>query len=283
MRCAERDRLAQLRRELELLDAEVARIARLLHLADPTGEAAARWVPKKGLPAGVPRRTFKEPVKAEVAAAPEEASSSQKEEPKPRGLLQAPKVALGGGAAKGPGNRGGLKGASMRPREEGHRTVGDSEARGDEREPSEGVAAGAAGASNAGEAEGAANSRLVGEESAPGGVSEMKESMPAETKAEHANRGVGEGDERLGEGGSRGRQKGETGPAAVADGGTDGQLGSGGSQGKGRSGQGPTRQKRTRDVVTPQGDEEQAEQPVWEPPQGQTGDGRTALNEKLGY
>ncbi|GAQ91101.1 hypothetical protein KFL_007270080 [Klebsormidium nitens] len=285
----ERDRLAQLRRELELLDAEAARIARLLHLADPTGEAAVRWVPKKGAPGGVPRRTFKEPVKVEVAAAPEEESSAKKEEPKPRALLQAPKVALGGGGVKGAGSTGG-KGATVRPREGEHRIVKDEEASRGERQPTDrGMAAGAAGPADQGEPESTANGGLVGEEGARGGASETGGSIAPEATTEGGSKGARGGAERSGEGDSRGKQRREAGPAAVAGGGTaETPLNEGaqvGGQGKGRTGKGAgaAGQKRISDVETAQGDEEQAEQPVWEPPQGQTGDGRTALNDKLGY
>lgn len=264
---AEKDKLKHLRRELELLDAEAARIARLLKLADPSGEAQSRWVAKTVPQESVTRRKFTEPVKKEIPA-PEQERAVQEEPSKPRGLLQIPKVALGQGVVKGPINRV-VKGPSL-PGKGGFQTLarggspgGGGTAEGQAEEPST--------VGEAGAVDKSAHVAVSGVEEAAPEDAEREEGSSIQSEARN-----GEVDrEERASGKEVFQERGTGGPLreeerAVAAGGLGGRSRAG-EDGKRKAGRGlqSVGHKRLKDRVSSQGDEDPADQPAWEPPIGE--------------
>jgi hypothetical protein len=261
---AEKDKLKHLRRELELLDAEAARIARLLKIADPSGEAQSRWVAKTVPQESATRRKFIEPVKEQVPALEQE-RAVQEEPSKPRGLLQTPKVALGQGVVKGPISRV-VKGPSL-PAKGGFQTLarGGSSGGGGH---AEGQAEKSSMVGEAGALEKNAHVAVSGVEEAAPEDAEREEGSSVQSEARNGEVDMEErasGKEVFQEQGTRREEE-----RPEAAGGLGGRSRAG-EDGKRKAGPGleSVGHKRFKDRVSSHGDEDPADQPAWEPPIGE--------------
>ncbi|GJP51846.1 hypothetical protein CLOM_g10977 [Closterium sp. NIES-68] len=309
----EKDKTGTLTREAARLSGELARVAALLQLADPSGEAEAKWTPPSDKGKGGGRK--KQKAATTLPAAPTAAP------------IAVPGAADKDSAGKGEGSKvkGGVPDAEVG---EGESKAGLRDSEGETR-GTEGSAAAARGSTAEGAGTAAAGiegrGRLKGGVTAEGGgggnaegegregIQEARVGSVESTGGEEvggawrqdtAGESVGGGKRRGGgdTGSAQGRSKtdaadggkgngtgGNSGGGGDGDG--DGSGGGGGGSnvaaGSG-SGGGEVKRRRVLGPARPKFLEEAAAEmeqgtEAWMPPQGQSGDGRTLLNKKLGY
>ncbi|CAI7933450.1 unnamed protein product [Closterium sp. NIES-54] len=325
---SEMDKLGTLTREAARLSGELERVAALLQLADPSGEAEAKWAPRgeKGKKRQKETTILPAPAAPATAAATSAAAAAAVAALAASSAAPPPPLAAAGAAAAAPAPAAAPEEAGE-PEKGGGKEVKWQEATGGRGSVLVSAAAQSSGAPVG--TEEAADVGIQGREGNEGGVAaevevgKMEEKGRLEgrgeaSKQEMAGRIVGgrKIDEKERVGGSKvdekesvgGRKRGggdvsdgeSRSKRSIADGaasagagaavasaaagagagaGSSGGGGGGGGEGKRRRVLGPAKPKFLEEaaVEMEQGTE------AWMPPQGQTGDGQTLLNKKLGY
>ncbi|CAI5980776.1 unnamed protein product [Closterium sp. NIES-64] len=299
-------KIGTLTREAARLSGELERVAALLQLADPSGEAEAKWVP----PVEKGKKRQKETTTLPAPAAPATAAATASAAEKGGGKEVKRQDATGGRGSElvtaaaqsssapvrteeaadvGIQGRDGNEGSAaaeveVGKMEEKGRGGGRGEARKQE------TAGGIVGGSKIDEKERVGGSKIDEKERVGGSKIDEKESVGGRKRG-------GGGDFSDGE--SRSKRSIADGAASAAAGaavasaaaGAAAGAGAGagaGSSGGGGGGGGEEKRRRVLGPAKPKFLEEAAAEmeqgtEAWMPPQGQTGDGQTLLNKKLGY